>query len=306
MMNNNYRFAALGCVLALFVSWPLQAQLISAELGYIRTTEEVIEVTLVTFSDCSSTNQAPSQGVSFFEGYAGMPKLDLELTLFSSETVESVLPLQCGIPEQNCFVKAIYKNTFELPHRDDGYDLVWQAPEWGTSSFTNIEPIDAGLSLIIPISLADDMPESTPSISSNPLFLHCASKESAPSSVQVNLGEAERFELEFAAPFTAISEKENMTASVDPIPAMPADPADVTKTPFPEQPPVYMSVKYQDGYSAEAPLGKGNIKYDKKMGTLQMKSDTPGTFLVGETITTFKNKTKIAENQRVTRVTFLN
>jgi|GEM_PF-946288 len=280
-MNNILRLLLLWS--SLFISASLRAtHLVGGEISYQCLGNNDYEISLTIYRDCGLTSQAPFDDPAFLTIYDGDDNLIENPSLFSpviTPLVPNVDGLCLNTLPNVCIEKGVYVTVLNLQPNNAGYYISYQRCCRNGEILNILNPDITGNTYTIGIpAVLEDCANSSPVFNSIPPIVICAD---APLIFDHSASDIEGDSLVYSLC--------NPLAGADDI--NPAPPI-VNEMPYP-------LVQYENGYSAQNPLGGLNsMSIDPATGVLTAFPPNVGRYVIGICVTEYRNGEILSVNVR--------
>ncbi len=273
-----------------------------AEMYYASGTENHIIIYLTKYFRCCN------QPIDSFETVTVQENTSTTLTgkpilkLISVSDSNLFVNARCNGLKSNCVKKATYIGKINvMKPMIGGYYITWGYCCWNENSLTNIEGMlesqKQGLALTVHVpDLQVEESNSAPVFKYPPVLSICKSQL-----VSINLAafdaDKDSLSYEFSQVYNYKTENE-VTYAEEPK-TYPGQ--SISKT-FAGGRPPFKKIKYRKGFTSSNPLPKKQISIVHNSGSLEIKADTIGEFLIGVSVSEFRAQKKLGSYQRVFKI----
>ncbi|MFA9212522.1 MAG: hypothetical protein ACEQSR_01565 [Candidatus Methylacidiphilales bacterium] len=279
-----------------------EGELCGAEIYYSSGNEKEITIYLTKYYRCGNFILDSFETVTVQETTSttltGKPILKLTSVSDSNLFVNA----RCNGLKSNCIKKVTYSGKINvMKPMIGGYYVTWGYCCWNQNSLTNIEGMmesqKQGLALTLNIpDLPVEQSNSAPVFKYPPTVSLCKSQL-----VSINLSayDADKDSLSFELSQVYNYKTQNEVTYAEEPKTFPGQP--INKT-FAGGRPPFKKIKYRKGFTSSNPLPKKQISIVHNSGSMEIKADTIGEFLIGVSVSEFRAQKKLGSYQRVFKI----
>lgn len=279
-----------------------EGELCGVEMHYSIGSEKEITIFLTKYYRCGNFALDSFETVTVQEVLAntvtGKPVLKLTSVTDSNLLVNA----RCNGLKSNCIKKVTYSGKINvMKPLFGGYYVTWGYCCWNENALTNIEGMlesqKQGLALSIHIpDLPVEQSNSAPVFKYLPTLSLCKSQL-----VSINLSayDADKDSLSYElSPVYNYKTENEVTYAEEPK----INPGQPVNKSFAGGRPPFKKIKYRKGFTSNNPLPKKQISIVQNTGSIDIKADTIGEFLIGVSVNEFRAQKKLGSYQRVFKI----
>ncbi len=276
--------------------------LCGAELYYKFLSEREIEISLVKYFYCTEFKIDSAETVTVQEGIINMVTAKPVLKLVSIKDSTRLQNLNCPGYKNGCVKKVVYSGKVNIMSpMMGGYDITWGFCCWDEFHMTNIQGIQEfqkqGLSLHIhiPEMNAGEL-NAAPVFMMPPVLSTCKNQLIA---INSSAMDEDRDSLGYSLSALYNYKTENGISFPEEPKYNPGQPMNIT---FAGGRPPFKKILYKKGFNPERPMGGKQIEIHSKTGEIQLKADSIGEYIIGVTVTEYRQRKPLGSCQRVFKI----
>ncbi len=279
-----------------------EGELCGAEMYYSSGNEKEITIFLTKYYRCGNFSVDSFETVTVQEVLATMVTGKPVLKLTSVTDSNLLVNAHCNGLKNNCVKKVTYSGRINvMKPMTGGYYVTWGYCCWNENALTNIEGMlesqKQGLALTMHVpDLPIEQSNSAPVFKYLPTLSLCKSQL-----VSINLSaydaDKDSLSYEFSQVYNYKTENEVIYAEEPK-----TNPGQPINKSFAGGRPPFKKIKYRKGFTSNNPLPKKQISIVQNTGSIEIKADTIGEFLIGISVSEFRAQKKLGSYQRVFKI----
>ena len=269
---------------------PQENKLLGAELFYDHTDIGNVKITLRKFFNCSDSNPAKSEMVGIHDKEFVRLISKLELKLEKTNMLTSDVVLDCGTADKECIREVVYSAETYLTQSNVGFDITW-GHYFLNSQIVNIsQDKKQGISLAVHVN--DPWGTTTnqaPQLSAEMILSACGTQKYK-NNFQVEDGDGDTAQVALSDLFSHKPVKENLYYTDSQVKSTMPNSFVMENESFVTDRPPFIPISYSSSRNS-------GITFDKKTKELSLTGDALEEYLIGLSLSDFRDGQKMSEHQ---------